>query len=77
MARAKGLKGSNKTQLLTDTFTDYQKIKEQYRSDITAALENKLIAGYQDGSFKPVSYTHLDVYKRQGYLLLAIAEKSK
>lgn len=53
LARAKGLKGSNKTQLLTDTFTDYQKIKEQYRSDITAALENKLIAGYQDGSFKP------------------------
>ena len=24
----------------------------------------------QEGLYKPVSYTHLDVYKRQGYILI-------
>ena len=47
---------------------------EWYTDGIIWAKENGVMSGYDDGMFcpdwymtiEPVSYTHLDVYKRQG-----------
>ena len=37
----------------------------QYLNKITAPLVSRLIPVSDNGAFVPVSYTHLDVYKRQ------------
>ena len=37
----------------------------QWAPYIRIAVQQGWMNGYTDGSFRPVSYTHLDVYKRQ------------
>ena len=48
---------------------DYLLIHESVRDDFLSLLKMEIISMYGEAPlFNPVSYTHLDVYKRQGML---------
>ena len=47
-----------------DTLIRCEHLKKTYRNGVTAVQD--FTAQFVSGAFYPVSYTHLDVYKRQG-----------
>ncbi|HZK18449.1 MAG TPA: S-layer homology domain-containing protein [Clostridia bacterium] len=53
LVKAKKLEGEPDIGLLKSSFSDYQNIKKDLRGHIAHALENGLIKGFPDGTFKP------------------------
>ena len=47
-----------------------QNDKKNKSAQITDEALDEMLAQWAEAEIEPVSYTHLDVYKRQGYIIV-------